>query len=93
MKTAYSKKIKGSVILITGGTGSFGNTVVEQLIKIQPKRIIIFSRDEQKQFDMRNKFDSPLLKFIIGDVRDKDRLNRALRSLVPSIITTTSSGR
>lgn len=78
MKSAIAKKIKGSVILITGGTGSFGNSVVNQLISLQPKRIIIFSRDEKKQFDMRNKFDNPLLKFVIGDVRDSESINQAM---------------
>ncbi|WP_339843362.1 UDP-N-acetylglucosamine 4,6-dehydratase (inverting) [uncultured Halopseudomonas sp.] len=67
-------------ILITGGTGSFGNTFVPMtLAKYNPKKIIIFSRDEMKQWDMAKKFeDDPRLRFFIGDVRDKDRLYRAL---------------
>lgn len=81
MNASALKKIKGSTILITGGTGSFGNTVVSQLIEFQPKRIIIFSRDEKKQFDMRNKFDNPLLKFIIGDVRDQESVHRAVEGV------------
>lgn len=72
MENTYKEAIKGKVILITGGTGSFGNSVVGKLTSYSPKRIIIVSRDEKKQFDMRNKFNSPLLKFVIGDVRDKD---------------------
>lgn len=75
------KKIKNSVILVTGGTGSFGNAVVERLLKIDPKRIIIFSRDEKKQHDMRNLYDSPLLKFVIGDVREKDSLNKVMEGV------------
>lgn len=67
-------------ILITGGTGSFGNTFVPMtLAKYNPKKIIIFSRDEMKQWDMAKKFEGdPRLRFFIGDVRDKDRLYRAL---------------
>jgi len=67
-------------ILITGGTGSFGNTFVPMtLAKYNPKKIIIFSRDEMKQWDMAKKFeDDPRVRFFIGDVRDKDRLYRAL---------------
>ena len=78
MNNNYSEKIKGKVILITGGTGSFGNTVIKKLLTYEPKRVIIFSRDEKKQFDMRNQYDSPLLKFVIGDVRDKQSLNRIM---------------
>lgn len=67
-------------ILITGGTGSFGNTFVPMtLAKYNPKKIIIFSRDEMKQWDMAKKFEGDSrVRFFIGDVRDKDRLYRAL---------------
>ncbi|RYD54543.1 UDP-N-acetylglucosamine 4,6-dehydratase (inverting) [Pseudomonas shirazensis] len=67
-------------ILITGGTGSFGNTFVPMtLAKYNPKKIIIFSRDEMKQWDMAKKFEGdPRVRFFIGDVRDKERLYRAL---------------
>lgn len=67
-------------ILITGGTGSFGNTFVPMtLAKYNPKKIIIFSRDEMKQWEMAKKFEGdPRVRFFIGDVRDKDRLYRAL---------------
>jgi len=66
-------------ILITGGTGSFGQTCVEILLKkYHPKKIIIFSRDELKQSVMMEKFDNhPCLRFFIGDIRDKERLYRA----------------
>lgn len=72
--------LTNSTILITGGTGSFGNTFVPlTLAKYNPKKIIIFSRDEMKQWDMAKKFDGDSrVRFFIGDVRDKDRLYRAL---------------
>src|SRR3989338_8652582 len=81
IQTQIEKRIKNSVILVTGGTGSFGNAVVEKLLKLSPKKIIIFSRDEKKQHDMRNLYDSPLLKFVIGDVRDKDSLNKVMEGV------------
>jgi UDP-N-acetylglucosamine 4,6-dehydratase len=63
-----------ATFLITGGTGSFGNQVVETLINNhKPGKVIIFSRDEKKQFDMRNRFSNhPALQFVIGDVRNRD---------------------
>ena len=71
-------------ILITGGTGSFGNAFTQYVLEnYDPRKIIIYSRDEFKQFIMRNKFkeyDSKL-RFFIGDVRDKDRLKRALEGV------------
>lgn len=74
----YKKDIKGKVILVTGGTGSFGNAVVSGLLKFEPKRIVIFSRDEKKQHDMRYGYNSPLLKFVIGDVREQESLERIM---------------
>jgi len=67
-------------ILITGGTGSFGNTFVPMTLeKYKPRRIIVFSRDEMKQWEMAKKFQGEeRIRFFIGDVRDKDRLYRAL---------------
>lgn len=72
--------LSNSTILVTGGTGSFGNTFVPMtLAKYNPKKIIIFSRDEMKQWDMAKKFQGDnRVRFFIGDVRDKDRLYRAL---------------
>src|SRR5690554_430798 len=72
--------LSNSTILITGGTGSFGNTFVPMtLAKYNPKKVIIFSRDEMKQWDMAKKFvGDDRVRFFIGDVRDKDRLYRAL---------------
>ena len=63
---------KDKVLLITGGTGSFGNTVLRRFLNTDIKEIRIFSRDEKKQDDMRKKYKNPKIKFYIGDVRDKD---------------------
>ena len=72
--------LKDSTILITGGTGSFGNAFVPMTLdKFQPKKIIVFSRDEMKQWEMAKKFEGDdRVRFFIGDVRDRDRLYRAL---------------
>ena len=72
--------LKNSSILITGGTGSFGNSFVPMTLKkYNPRRLVIFSRDEIKQWEMAKFFkDDPRVRFFIGDVRDKDRLHRAL---------------
>lgn len=71
---------EGSTILITGGTGSFGNSFVPMTLeRHNPKKIIIFSRDEMKQWEMAKRFlGDDRVRFFIGDVRDKERLNRAL---------------
>ena len=72
-------------ILITGGTGSFGNAFIQKLIKnYKPSRLIIYSRDEMKQNEMSMKFDEkkyPFFRFFLGDVRDLERLNLALRNV------------
>ncbi len=66
-------------ILITGGTGSFGKNFIKFLLKnSKAKRVIVFSRDEFKHFQMQKEFSDPRLRFFIGDVRDKERLIRAL---------------
>jgi UDP-N-acetylglucosamine 4,6-dehydratase len=72
--------LNNSSILITGGTGSFGNTFVPMtLAKYNPKRLVIYSRDEMKQWEMAQKLsEDKRVNFIIGDVRDKDRLIRSL---------------
>ena len=72
--------LKNSSILVTGGTGSFGQTFIPMTLeKYNPERIVVFSRDEMKQWEMAKKFkDDPRVRFLIGDVRDKDRLHRAL---------------
>ena len=76
--------LNDKTILITGGTGSFGHHFVEYVLAhYQPKKIIIYSRDEFKQFNMHNAYKEydNILRFFIGDVRDKDRLSRALHGV------------
>ncbi|MFC4656912.1 UDP-N-acetylglucosamine 4,6-dehydratase (inverting) [Rheinheimera marina] len=69
-------------ILITGGTGSFGHKYTETLLnRYNPKKVIIFSRDELKQYEMQQKFDSPNMRYMLGDVRDQERLIRAMRGV------------
>lgn len=71
--------LKGKTILITGGTGSFGKAFVKKaLTEFEPKKLIIYSRDEFKQYQMAQMFPSDKLRFFIGDVRDEKRLKRAL---------------
>ena len=77
--------INGKTIFITGGTGSFGSAMTNTLLtKYKPKKIIIFSRDELKQYEMKNSIPSKFLKimrFFIGDIRDLARLKIAMRNL------------
>src|SRR5690606_3622904 len=73
-------------ILITGGTGSFGKAFVKTVLESYPdiKRLVVFSRDELKQFEMSQQFserDYPGLRYFIGDVRDLDRLRRAMKDI------------
>ena len=75
-----SSILLNSSILVTGGTGSFGHHfILSTLKKYKPKRLVIFSRDEMKQWEMAKLFkDVPQVRFFIGDIRDKERLHRAL---------------
>jgi len=72
---------KGKTLLITGGTGSFGNAVLNRFLETDIKEIRIFSRDEKKQDDMRNQLKNPKVKFYIGDVRNYDSVERAMRGV------------
>ena len=69
---------KNKVLLITGGTGSFGNAVLKRFLDTEIKEIRIFSRDEKKQDDMRHQIQNPKVKFYIGDVRDKRSVDGAM---------------
>ena len=69
-------------ILITGGTGSFGKRFIEHVLKhFSPKKLIVYSRDELKQFEMQQVYQDPCMRYFIGDVRDKDRLVGAMREV------------
>jgi len=69
-------------ILITGGTGSFGKKYTQILLnKFKPNKIIIYSRDELKQYEMAQEFNSPCMRYFIGDVRDGERLNEAMQGV------------
>lgn len=84
-KKTLSKDLNNANILITGGTGSFGGKFVETILRhFDPRRLVIFSRDEVKQQEMRERFpDNPgnPMRYFIGDVRDKERLYRAFRGV------------
>jgi len=72
----------GKSILITGGTGSFGKMYISTLLaRFKPARIVVYSRDELKQYEMAQRFDSPQMRYFIGDVRDQRRLTQAMRGI------------
>jgi len=73
--------IKNQTLLITGGTGSFGNAVLDRFLSSELKEIRIFSRDEKKQEDLRAKLQNPKVKYFIGDVRDVDSLEYAIEGV------------
>jgi UDP-N-acetylglucosamine 4,6-dehydratase len=74
--------LDGANILITGGTGSFGRECIKTVLsRYKPGRLIIFSRDELKQFEMQSELSDPCLRYFLGDVRDVDRLRQAMRGV------------
>jgi UDP-N-acetylglucosamine 4,6-dehydratase len=73
---------ENKAILVTGGTGSFGKQFVRTVLaRFAPKRLVVFSRDELKQFEMGQQFNSPAMRYFIGDVRDRERLTQAMRGI------------
>ena len=68
-------------IVITGGTGSFGSMFLSKISKSKFKEITVISRDEDKQFILRNKYSNPNIKFVVGDVRDKNVLKKLLKNI------------
>lgn len=78
-----NSQLSQASVLITGGTGSFGRAFVRELLdRADPRRVVIFSRDEMKQYEMRTDFhDDPRLRWFLGDVRDVDRLRRAMHGV------------
>jgi nucleoside-diphosphate-sugar epimerase len=78
LSTMFDKKS----ILITGGTGSFGRKYVSTILaKYKPARVIVFSRDELKQYEMQQDYNDPAMRYFLGDVRDKDRVHQAMRGV------------
>lgn len=82
----FKKIFRNKRILVTGGTGSIGSEIVRQLLKFNPKQIRIYSRDESKQYHLQHELADAdkkrqILRFLIGDIRDKDRLDRAFRDI------------
>jgi UDP-N-acetylglucosamine 4,6-dehydratase len=87
MEATKTDPLKGKTILVTGGTGSFGRRFVTlALQRHEPKRIIVFSRDELKQHEMRSRCRDTRLTFFLGDVRDRDRLYRAFQAGVDLVV-------
>lgn len=83
MMAPAKNTLQDKTVLITGGTGSFGRKFTEIVLnECQPRSVRVYSRDELKQFEMRQSFaDDPRLRFLIGDVRDKERLHRAMHGV------------
>ncbi len=73
----YLEEFNNKTILVTGGTGSFGKKFIKKILTFDVKKVIVFSRDELKQYEMAQEFKDKRIRFFIGDVRDKDRLYRA----------------
>lgn len=79
--TNDQRKIAGATVLVTGGTGSFGNAVIARLLGEKCKEIRVFSRDEKKQHDMRLKYSGHPIKYFIGDVRDRHSVDLAMNGV------------
>jgi len=73
--------LKNKTVLVTGGTGSFGKKFTKRALELGVKKIIIFSRDELKQYEMKQEFNDKRIRFFIGDVRDPERLHRAFNGV------------
>ena len=80
MQFKFREYFKNKIILITGGTGSFGNELVKQLLQTNIKEIRIFSRDELKQDNMRKLYNDPRIRFYIGDVRDLKSCENSIKN-------------
>jgi UDP-N-acetylglucosamine 4,6-dehydratase len=78
---ATTAVLDGKSVLVTGGTGSFGKAFVEKALASKAKKVIIFSRDEQKHYQLERHFTDKRVRFFVGDIRDRDRLQTALRDV------------
>ncbi len=81
LSTASTTVLDGKTVLITGGTGSFGKAFVQRALQSKAKKIIVFSRDEQKHYEMERGITDRRMRFFVGDIRDRDRLQTALRDV------------
>jgi UDP-N-acetylglucosamine 4,6-dehydratase/5-epimerase len=81
LSVATTQCLDGKSVLITGGTGSFGRAFARRALESRAKKVIVFSRDEQKHYEMERQFDDRRMRFFVGDIRDRDRLNTALRDV------------
>ncbi|HVV85922.1 MAG TPA: UDP-N-acetylglucosamine 4,6-dehydratase (inverting) [Kofleriaceae bacterium] len=76
------RTVDDQAVLITGGTGSFGRAFIETILKLgKPRKVIVFSRDEQKHYQLERAWQDPRLRYFVGDIRDRDRLKTALRGV------------
>lgn len=80
-QSASPSVLDGQVVLVTGGTGSFGRAFVHKALESRADKIIVFSRDEQKHYEMARRCDDRRLRYFVGDIRDRDRLHTALRDV------------
>lgn len=81
LSTAKLSILDGKSILVTGGTGSFGKAFVKRALESDVRRVVVFSRDEQKHYEMQRAMSDRRLRFFVGDIRDRDRLMSALRDV------------
>jgi UDP-N-acetylglucosamine 4,6-dehydratase len=81
LANATTACLDNKTVLITGGTGSFGRAFVEKALTSRAKKIIVFSRDEQKHYELEKRWSDRRLRYFVGDIRDRDRLNSALRGV------------
>ncbi len=81
VNTANLSVLDGKSVLITGGTGSFGRAFVEHALRSRARKIIVFSRDEQKHYTLDRQLNDRRMRFFVGDIRDRDRLQTALRDV------------
>lgn len=78
---AIAKALEKKHILITGGTGSFGHQILREILQYNPASIIVFSRDEKKQYDMQNIYKNKRISYVLGDVRDFERIREIMRNI------------
>ena len=81
LSTATTTVLDGKSVLITGGTGSFGKAFVERALASKARKVIVFSRDEQKHYEMERRINDRRMRYFVGDIRDRDRLQNAFRDV------------